>query len=264
MALLAILYVVASYVPMLKIVPLIASLELFSFFTFHLLGQRCRLQLQGFLGGFISSTAVYLQVLNDPKYANSHQRELAITLLLALCAMVVECLFIVFYLSKDAPLSYYLPFALQLAFFLVVVVYLSLAKTFATPSSQNTARIDIELLNDRPIIWKNVAKLSVLLFLIIGLMHLIGNEFAMSRHLSTLFISLFEAHAVLASLLTQSDSVAAEQNMLTLFFVILLGNALSKTFFVLRADNLQNKAGFIALLWLGLLGSAAITWLWVV
>jgi hypothetical protein len=146
----------------------------------------------------------------------------------------------------------------------LVIVYLSLLKTTGTNSSQVTARIDIDLLNDRPIIWKNVAKLSVLLFLIIGLMHFIGNEFAMSRHVSTLFISLFEAHAVLASLLSQGDVVAHEQSLLTLFFVILLGNALSKTFFVLRAENLKNKASFIALLWIGLIGSVATTWFWVV
>jgi uncharacterized membrane protein (DUF4010 family) len=261
MLLLALLYVVANYVPMLKIVPLIASLELFSFFTFHLLGQRRRLQLQGFLGGFISSTAVYLQVLNDPKYANSNERELSLTLLLALCAMLVECLFIVFFLSNDAPLHYYLPFALQLAFFLLVIVYFSLPQTAGTASGQAMGQVDIDLLNDRPIIWKNVAKLSLLLFLIIGLMHFIGNEFAMSRHLSTLFISLFEAHAVLASLLSQDDLLAPGQNVLTLFFVILLGNALSKTFFVLRGKNLKNKIGFIGLLWLGLLSSAGLTYL---
>ena len=50
MALLAALFVVAAYFPILKIVPLVASLELFSFFSFHLLAKRSRFQVQGFLG----------------------------------------------------------------------------------------------------------------------------------------------------------------------------------------------------------------------
>ena len=71
-AVLAAFFVIAHYFPILKIVPLVGSLELFSFFCFHLLAKRSRFQLQGFLGGFISSTAVFLQTLNESKFSLYH------------------------------------------------------------------------------------------------------------------------------------------------------------------------------------------------
>ncbi|GAB3093709.1 DUF4010 domain-containing protein [Aestuariicella hydrocarbonica] len=262
MALLAVMYVVAAYVPLLKIVPLIASLELFSFFCFHLMAKRSRFQLQGFLGGFISSTAVFLQTLNDSKFASSSDRDLLLTLLFALCAMLLECVFIIFFLSEPFTLIFYVPFLTQLLCIVAVIVCLNknyflgpLPDKVALADKAAEPEVDIELLNDHPIIWKNVVKFSVIILVLIYSMHVIGNNFGLSILISTLLISLFEAHAILASIMTEWSLSPDNIDLMTVFFVILLGNTLSKSFLVLKGSNLSRKGFFVTVLF----GSLAIS-----
>jgi len=260
---LAALFVVAAYIPLLKIVPLVACLELFSFFSFHLLAKRSRFQLQGFLGGFISSTAVFLQILNDNKYLSTNQRDLLNTLFFALCAMLLECLFIIFFLSDDLPFIYYLPFITQFIVFFTAIIHVTMVSNlrFANSHAASSA-IDIELLNDHPIIWKNVAKLSILIFLIISVMNFIGSELAVSRSIATLLVSLFEAHAILASVMMEWPLQSSNIDLIKLFFIILLGNALSKSYLAIRGKNLTQKGYFVAVMLLSFLASIGVTYIW--
>jgi uncharacterized membrane protein (DUF4010 family) len=263
MTLLAALFVVAAYVPLLKIVPLVASLELFSFFSFHLLAKRSRFQLQGFLGGFISSTAVFLQVLNDSKFAATGQRDLLLTLFFALCAMLLECLFIIVFLSDELPFVYYIPFILQLMCFGLAILYLNVESDSRFSSNQTADPVvDIELLNDHPIIWKNVAKLSALIFVIIYAMHFVGSEFGLSRALSTFFVSLFEAHAILASVMTEWSLESKNVDLMKLFFLILLGNTASKSYLAYRGSNLAHKWFFVGVMLISLVVSLGVTFIW--
>ncbi len=241
------LFVVASYFPILKIVPLVASLELFSFFSFHLLAKNSRFQLQGFLGGFISSTAVFLQTLNDTKFAQESDRDLLLTLMFALCAMLLECLFIIFFLAENMPLSLYLPFITQLACIVLAILFFTYSPRFAS-EYVDTKPAEFNLLNDHPIIWKNVLKLSLIIFGIIYAMHFIGTEFGFPQSVSTLLISLFEAHAILASVMTQWSLQSPEIDLMSLFLVILLGNTLSKSYLAIRGSNLQKKRFFVSVM----------------
>lgn len=263
MSLLVVLFVVASYIPLLKIVPLVASLELFSFFSFHLLTKRSRFQMQGFLGGFISSTAVFLQVLNDKKFSSTSGRELLMTMMFAVCAMLIECLFILFYLADDLSFIYYLPFLMQLMVFGAAILYINFSKSerFAHPHT-SLAAVDIELLNDHPIIWKNVVKLSLIISAIMAIMHYIGNGFSFSRELSTLFISFFEAHAILASVMTEWSLNAQNIELMKLFFLILLGNTLSKSYLALRGANLTQKWFFVGIMFASFSVSISATFIW--
>lgn len=263
MALLAALFVVAAYYPLLKIVPLVASLELFSFFSFHLLAKRSRFQLQGFLGGFVSSTVVFLQVLNDKKFATVGDKNLLLTLLFALCAMLLECLFIIFFLSENLSFVYYLPFVTQLVFFVAAILYVnsSASPRFFTEQVANSTA-DLELLIDHPILWKNVAKLSIFILAIVSAMHFIGSEFGLSRGISTLFISFFEAHAILASVMTEWSMQSQDIDLMKLFFLILLGNTLSKSYLALKGDNLTQKSFFVSLMFGSFTASAAVTFVW--
>ncbi len=264
-AVLAALFVVSSYVPLLKIVPLVASLELFSFFSFHLLAKRSRFQLQGFFGGFISSTAVFLQVLNDPKFGSTGQRDLMLALLFALCAMLLECVLIIFFLAGQLAPIYYVPFLSQLAFFVAAILYLNRSNLprFAEPlDSDDAVEVDITLLNDHPIIWKNVAKLSSLILLFVVGMHYIGTELGLSRSISTLVISLFEAHAILASVMTEWTLEAKQLDLMQLFFLILLGNTISKSYLAYRGPNLTEKVFFVGLIFTGFFLSLGLTLLW--
>ena len=263
MALLAALFVVAAYFPLLKIVPLVASLELFSFFSFHLLAKRSRFQLQGFLGGFISSTAVFMQVLFDNKFASTSERDLLLTLFFALCAMLLECLFIIFFLAEKVAFIYYLPFITSLIFIAIAILYLNVSSSSRFDGNHTTdSTVEIELLNDHPIIWKNVAKLSILIFVIVCAMHFIGSEFGLSRDISTLLISLFEAHAILASVMTEWSLQSQSFDLMKLFFLILLGNALSKSYLALKGSNLTQKWFFVAVMTGSLVASIGVTYIW--
>ncbi len=263
MTMLAALFVVAAYIPLLKIVPLVASLELFSFFSFHLLAKRSRFQLQGFLGGFISSTAVFLQILNDNKFSSTSGRDLLLILLFALCAMLLECLFIIFYLAEELPFIYYLPFITQLIFFAIAILYVNASSSsrFASNHAADST-VDIEILNDHPILWKNVAKLSLLIFGFITAMHFIGSEFGLSRSFSTLFISFFEAHAILASVMTEWSLQSQNIELMKLFFLILLGNTLSKSYLALKGSNLTQKWFFVTVMFGSLVASICVTFIW--
>lgn len=263
MAVLAALFVVAAYFPLLKIVPLVASLELFSFFSFHLLARRSRFQLQGFLGGFISSTAVFMQVLFDNKFASTSERDLLLTLFFALCAMLLECLFIIFFLAENVAFIYYLPFITSLIFIAIAILYLNVSSSsrFASNHATDTT-VEIELLNDHPIIWKNVAKLSILIFVIVYAMHFIGSEFGLSRGISTLLISLFEAHAILASVMTEWTLQSQSFDLMKLFFLILIGNTLSKSYLALKGSNLTQKWFFVAVMTGSLAASIGVTYIW--
>lgn len=263
MTVLALLFAVAAYYPLLKIVPLVASLELFSFFTFHLLAKSSRFQLQGFLGGFISSTAVFLQTLNDDRFASTSERELLLTLYYALCAMLLECLFIIFFLGENLAFIYYLPFVAQLAFFGITILYINTSTNsrFAGKQIANS-NVDIELLNDHPIIWKNVAKLSILILVIIFVMRFIGSELGLSRDISTLIVSLFEAHAILASVMTEWSLQTQDINLMQLFFLILLGNTLSKSYLAFKGSNLKEKWFFVAIMSGSFAASICVTFIW--
>ena len=257
-AVLAAFFVIAHYFPILKIVPLVGSLELFSFFCFHLLAKRSRFQLQGFLGGFISSTAVFLQTLNESKFSSTNERELMLTLLFAICAMLLECLFIIFFLSDNTPYVYYLPFAVQLACIVLAIGYINTSSRFDKQAPSFTPA-DIELLNDHPIIWKNVAKLSLLILALVAAMNFIGNDLGLSKGLSTFAISLFEAHAILASVMTQWSMQSQSSDLMPLLFLILLGSTISKTFLAYKGPNLPKKRFFITIMLTSLGASVVIT-----
>lgn len=257
------LFVVASYYPLFKIVPLLASLELFSFFSFHLMARRSRLQLQGFLGGFISSTAVFLQMLNDKRFISINSKQLSSTLLLAACAMLGECLFILYFLAEDIPLIIYVPFAAQLFFFVVVVLFVQAFLVKHDNDGKHTSySLEGEMLNDHPIVWMNVAKLSLFIFTLIAVMHFIGNELGLSRDISTLLVALFEAHAILVSVITEWSLDPDSIELLKLVFLILLGNTLSKSYLVYKGKNLQGKWLFVGLLFCGFMVSVFVTLGW--
>ncbi len=257
-AVLAGFFVIAHFFPLLKIVPLVGSLELFSFFAFHLLSKRSRFQLQGFLGGFISSTAVFLQTLNESKFSLANERELLLTLFFAVCAMLLECLFIIYFLSDDTSIVFYLPFAIQLGCMGIAILYVSYSPKFAK-LAPSTVPADIELLNDHPIIWKNVAKFSALILVLVAAMNFIGNELGLSQGISTFIVSLFEAHAILASVMTQWGMQAQGADLMTLLFIILLGSTVSKSYLAYNGRNLAKKSLFIATMFISLLISLTLT-----
>jgi uncharacterized membrane protein (DUF4010 family) len=264
LAILSALFMASTFIPLLKIVALVACLEIFSFFSLHLLARGRRFQLQGFLGGFISSTTVFLQILNDKKYASLSEREVLLTLLFATCAMLFECLFIEYFIAQELPLVFYLPFSVQLILLMLVIMYVS--KKYPPVVDKNDAASsfasEIEIMIDHPIIWKNVAKLSLLIFAIVSIMNFVGSEFGFSRNLSALIISFFEAHAILASVMMEWSLQSKNINLMHLLYLILLGNTISKSYLAFRGKNLKRKRFFIVAMFGSFLGSVACSWLY--
>lgn len=268
MALLGALFIFATYFPLFKIIPLVASLELFSFFSLHVLPKRSRLPLQGFLGGFISSTAVYVQTLNDEKFSALDAKSILSTLLFALSAMLLECLFILYFLADDLAFKYYVPFLSQLIFFATVVLAIgAFWKTTSLHSSSMgdaTQVLSSELIIDHPIVWKNVLRLSAFIFGLVLLMRFVGEDLGLSRDISTLFVSFFEAHAILASVVAEWSLASQSIDLMKLIFLILLGNAISKSLLIAKGKNRIFKTTAILLIFSGLLLSVLVTYGWVV
>lgn len=181
----------------------------------------------------------------------------------AVCAMLLECLFIVFFLAEHLPFVYYLPFITQLACLGAAILYVNASSNIRFADQHPPApEADIELLNEHPILWKNVAKLSLIILVIVSAMNFIGNNLGFSQDISTLIIALFEAHAVLASVMTQWTLNPANTDLMSLFFLILLGSALSKSYLALKGPNLSQKWFFISIMGLSLTTSAVVTFIW--
>lgn len=123
--------------------------------------------------------------------------------------------------------------------------------------------MDIELHIDHPIIWKNVAKLSFFIIVMVSIMHFIGDGFGLSREISTLIISFFEAHAVLAAIMFEWSLGTENIELLEFIFLILLGNTLSKSYLAYQGRNLVKKWPFIFFIFANLIISVIVTVGWI-
>jgi uncharacterized membrane protein (DUF4010 family) len=100
-----------SIATLFKVVGMIGLLETFSFVAFHWLGSTRGTLLQGFLGGFMSSTAIFMQLTQRSKVSLFPPSVLSRALLLATLAMVIECVFIIY---AVAPRTHTLLFCMSL------------------------------------------------------------------------------------------------------------------------------------------------------
>jgi hypothetical protein len=122
---------------------------------------------------------------------------------------------------------------------------------------------EMEMLIDHPIVWKNVATLSLIILALVSIMHFVGNNMGSSREISTLLVSLFEAHAILASMITQWSLDPQSTELLKLIVVILLGTTLSKSYLVFAGKNLESKGLFISIMLGVLLLSLSTGFAWI-
>jgi uncharacterized membrane protein (DUF4010 family) len=228
-----------------KIVSLFATLELMSFLLFHFTSGHRGLLLQGLLGGFISSTATYIQLLGNEKFSVTNVHSTLNALLLAKIAMLVEAIMIVTALSNGQSLQRITPFALQFSLLFLLLIW----NVWRDSKLNHGKNIHIHVEFDHPIIWKNVLKLSGLILLLVTSMHYLEEYLHFSEYLSAFIISLFEAHSVLASVLIKAQSspqIGTNQNWL--FTLILLGSTISKIFLVIRSQFFTKKKKLVLIL----------------
>jgi hypothetical protein len=87
------------------------------------------------------------------------------------------------------------------------------------------------------IIWKNVLKFSLLIVTLIFVMRFLTVNLSVSPVLSSFLMSLFEAHGVLVATLSEFGNTQDSNTAQEILMAILVGNVISKTFFVLRGRN---------------------------
>ena len=219
----------SSLVDILKIVALIASLEVLGFFSCHLMGNRAGLLLQGFLGGFVSSTMTYLRFTKNEDLKDKHARTISRALILSTIAMLIEGIFIVVAINPFAT-KIITPLVVQIVILLIAVFMI---KRPAGAISTQVAKIEIE----EPIIWKKVIYFSTFIITLIFLMRFISDQFSLPYHWTSFLISLFESHAVLAAAMTEFQGIHEIKEAQLIIILVLTGNVLSKTIFILKADN---------------------------
>lgn len=236
---LLLIWVLASYFPLAKIFALVASLELMSFFSFHLMGQKKSLYLQGFLGGFVSSTAVYVQLTSDHRFKDADDKDLMIALILAYIAMLAECMLILFTFVGFKEGRVYLPFGFQLVVlcaFLILLAY----------HHKSEAQLNLKFEVDHPIRWKDVVIFSMAIIGLIFGMQYLNSTLKLPQELATFIVSLFEAHAVLAAIVSEWVLSPDKMDIVQLSLCVLLGNFISKMFLVIRARTIENKKWVIS------------------
>lgn len=217
---------------MAKVLGLIGLLELCSFMAFHWLGAARGTLLQGFLGGFISSTAVFVQLTQADRVKTSPTPTLARALLLAMLAMLMECLLIVFTI---APFEVFWRAALPLLAQGLCIVVAVLALPSAGLSVVSSRSLIASF--DHPIVWWRVLRFSALIVgLTLGIRWL-SSYAQLPLVISSFFLSLFEAHAVLAAAMLSISQSLRVDNGLSLVVAIILGSTISKSLLVLRTRH---------------------------
>jgi len=219
----------SSLVDILKIVALIASLEVMGFFSCHLMGNRAGLLLQGFLGGFVSSTMTYLRFTKNQDLKDKHARTISRALILSTIAMLIEGIFIVVAINPFAT-KIIRPLIVQIVFLIIAAFMIK-----RPPGETNTHMTTIEI--EEPIIWKKVLYFSTFIITLIFLMRFISEQFSLPYHWTSFLISLFESHAVLAAAMTEFQGTHQIREAQLIIILVLTGNVLSKTIFILKADN---------------------------
>lgn len=235
----------SSLVDVLKIVALIASLEVLGFFSCHLMGNRAGLLLQGFLGGFVSSTMTYLRFTKNQDLKDKHARTISRALILSTIAMLIEGIFIVVAINPYAA-KIIRPLIVQIVILMIAVFMIK-----RPPGAINTQVTKIEI--EEPIIWKKVLYFSTFIISLIFLMRFISEQFSLPYHWTSFLISLFESHAVLAAAMTEFQSIHEIREAQLIIVLVLTGNVLSKTIFILKADNKAIRSPLLISLYSSLL-----------
>lgn len=168
------------------LVLLLASLEFLSYVIAKIIGTKRGLLLIGFLGGFISSTAVLLSTARKAKEAPKQWRTLLASAVAAKLAAIIELILIVYLVSPF--LLYNLAWSLMAA-----VVVGAAALAFLT---RGTFDHDNEVIAIKsPLDWKGVLRLSVMLGAILAMISISKIQLGENASTAASFLTgLFELH----------------------------------------------------------------------
>lgn len=177
----------------------LAALEFISYILTKVFGEKSSSLVLGFLGGFVSSTAMLISAARRAAKTPKVWRQQAISVIAAKLAALAEVLFIVALISQPLLFRLAMPVACSLSVGLIALLLLT-RKFEDRPSG-------MELRS--PLDWRGVFRLSLMLAAILAVVALVQHFLGESGTSAISFIGgLFELHGVS---LANSTMVAREQ-----------------------------------------------------
>lgn len=240
------LYLPSFVISIIKIFAIVSTLEFLSFTFFHFISNSKNILLQSFIGGFISSTSVFVN-LTDNRNPISKNAIIVPSLLLAYIAMLIECILIFYSLNGFNNYKILLPIFVQLICLLFFYGMMAINKD---------TKGHIEINSDHPIIWKKVLSLSAFIIFLILSLKFISSFFASFTYVVAFLLSLFEAHGVYTAIISKSN-LSSSNEIILQTLLILSGNFISKSLLVLKNKDLYNKLKLISIFTLSLV----LTWI---
>lgn len=218
----------------IKITSIVATLQLLGFMSFHLIGEKRGILIQGFLGGFISSTMTFLEFSRNEDYKKCPTSTLGQALLLATLAMMIQSILIILSLaSSEHLLSLIVPFAAYTFCLILGILYLEIKNEKQFELSSATEHF----LGMRPIIWKKVFLFSLIVISLIYSMRFLATSLFLPYEISAFLISLFEAHGVLAAIISEFKLANNIHHLPRLMVIVIAGQSLSKIILLWRSGN---------------------------
>ena len=243
---------------LLKIVALFSTLESLGYLGTRLVGAKKGLLFQGFCGGFISSTMTHLRITRNPELDSYPAKIIAQALLLSTISMLFECIFIIYTLHAQAK-QLVAPFIAQ-----IVVLTLAILLFQDAKSTAKSTTVQVVDDNDDLIIWKKMIYLSLFIVLLTYVMRFASQTLELPYTWSAFLVSLFEAHGVLVATMTEFREVPDIPRASQIVLVILAGNVISKTFFVLRSKRRDIRAPTLIPLYISLVAAVSVGFIKVV
>lgn len=215
-------------ISIIKVFAIVSTLEFLSFTFFHFFSNTQNILLQSFIGGFISSTTVFVKLTdkNNPIIKN---QIILPSLLLAYIAMLIECILIFYGIIGFNQHNFLMPVFIQLL--ILIIAFIINRRIVGTEEK-------IEIDSDHPIIWKKVITLSFFIIFLIFLLKYLSKAFSTFNLLVVFLLSLFEAHGVFTATLSNQEKLFTSTTSLQIL-LILTGNYLSKTFLVLKNKDIK-------------------------
>ncbi len=171
------------------LVLILAVLEFVSYFFTKLLGEKSGSVLVGFLGGFVSSTAVLLSSARQSKKNPKNLRNFVQSALAAKIAAIVQLLVIVGMVSPTLLYQLFTPMGLIIAYGATFLFYVSRGKGAKAPTSALSLRSPLDL--------RGVLRLATLLAAILAAVSFAKLWFGDQGTLVIAFLTgLFELHGI--------------------------------------------------------------------
>ncbi|MBC7467248.1 MAG: MgtC/SapB family protein [Bdellovibrio sp.] len=180
----------------------LASLEFSSYVILKLVGEKNGSLLIGFLGGFVSSTAVVLSSGRQATKNPDSWRTFAVATIAAELASLVELLIIIFLISR--------PLLMRVGPTIAIVILIGACALLILRRKDQIQ--NSELILKSPLDWKGVLRLSILFALVLVLITVTENWLGHEATYSLSFLTgLFELHGI-----TFANATLFSKNQLTL------------------------------------------------